>query len=88
MADRASVRRRIADLFEKRLHLTVPSEETDLFTSGVMDSLMFVDLLVRLEEEFGIRTTVEDLEIERFRSIARIAEFMLSGNGSDAGAGC
>ncbi len=87
MRDQASVQKRIVALFERHMSLSVPSAETDLFESGVLDSLAFVDLLVRMEEEFGIKTTVDDLEIEHFRSIARIAEFVMSRNGSDAGVG-
>lgn len=84
MADRAGVQRRIADLFERHMNLRVPSAETDLFESGALDSLAFVDLLLRLEKEFGIATTVEELEIDNFRSIIRIAEFVMRRNGNGA----
>lgn len=82
--DRASVEERIAGLFETRMGVRVPSVETDLFETGVLDSLGFVDLLVGLEQEFGITTTVDELELEAFRSIARIADFVLRRNGEDA----
>lgn len=82
--DRASVEERIAGLFETRMGVRVPSAETDLFETGVLDSLGFVDLLVGLEQEFGITTTVDELELEAFRSIARIADFVLRRNGEDA----
>src|SRR5713101_1421211 len=84
MADLASAEHRIAGLFERHMNLYVPSAETDLFESGVLDSLAFVDLLLKLEEEFGIKTTVDDLEIDAFRSIARIAEFVMRRNGGGA----
>jgi acyl carrier protein len=76
MADQASVERRIAALFETHINVRVSSAETDLFESGVLDSLAFVDLLVELEEEFGVESSVDDLEIENFRSIASIARFV------------
>ena len=85
MADRASVERRIAELFAAHLSVSVASADLDLFESGVLDSLAFVDLLVRLEEEFGTRATVADLEIDNFRSIARIATFVLGRNGNGGG---
>lgn len=81
--DRAGVEARIAGVFETRMSVRVPSVETDLFESGLLDSLAFVDLLVGLEEEFGITTTVDELELEAFRSIARIAEFVLRRDGGD-----
>jgi acyl carrier protein len=86
MADRTSIEHRLTSLFEKHLNVSVPSVETDLLETGALDSLSFVDLLLRLEEEFGTRTSVEDLEVENFRSIAQIAEFVASRNGSHHGA--
>ena len=76
MADGVGVRDRIARVFSKDLNLDIPSVDADLFEIGVLDSLVFVELLVHLEREFGIKTSVEDLEIDNFRSIARIAEFV------------
>jgi acyl carrier protein len=35
-----------------------------------------VEFLAHLEQEFGIQVSLEDLEIEQFRSIARIARFV------------
>ena len=81
MADRVSIERRVMGLFETHLNVSVPSVEVDLFETGALDSLSFVDLLLRLEEEFGTRTSVEDLEVENFRSISQIAEFVASRNG-------
>jgi methoxymalonate biosynthesis acyl carrier protein len=70
------LRERIASLFSRTLNLDVPSVESDLFDSGVLDSLAFVDLLLALEREFGVTTSLEDLELDNFRSIARIADFV------------
>ena len=76
MTNGAAVRDRIARLFGEVLHLDVPSVDTDLFESGVLDSLAFIELLVHLEQEFGVTTSADDLEVEHFRSITRIAEFV------------
>ena len=76
MNDPSGLRERIAGVFAEALHVEVPSADADLFDSGVLDSLAFVELLVQLEREFGIRTAVDDLEMENFRSITRIAEFV------------
>ena len=43
---------------------------------GVLDSLAFVDLLLHLEREFAIAITPEDVDVERFQSIAKIARFV------------
>jgi len=66
---------RIAALFSQQMEVAVPAADTDLFDGGILDSLAFIDLLTRLEENFGIRVAIDDLEIENFRSIAKIAAF-------------
>lgn len=69
---------RIAALFSGTLNLDVPSVDTDLFETGVLDSLAFVDLLLALEQKFGVTTSLDDLEVDNFRSIARIADFVMA----------
>ena len=78
------LRERVAGVFSSVLHLDVPSFDTDLFDTGVLDSLAFVELLVQLEREFGVTTSVDDLEAENFRSIASIAAFIESRGGAAA----
>jgi D-alanine--poly(phosphoribitol) ligase subunit 2 len=77
MTDINRVRERVANLFSRAMNLDVPSMDADLFDTGVLDSLAFVELLLQLEREFGVSTSVEDLEIDNFKSIARIAEFVM-----------
>ncbi len=67
---------KIAKVFTEKLNLEVPSTESDLFETGLLDSLKFVELLVKLEEVFGTRIAIEDLEIDNFRSIQKIAAFV------------
>jgi D-alanine--poly(phosphoribitol) ligase subunit 2 len=77
LPDAGRLRERIVTLFSVALHLEVPSLDTDLFESGMLDSLAFVELLLQLEREFGVTTSVADLEVENFSSIARIADFVM-----------
>jgi D-alanine--poly(phosphoribitol) ligase subunit 2 len=74
----ADFQHRIADLFLEKMQIEVPNADTDLFETGVLDSLRFVELLVYLEEEFATKCSVEDLEIDHFRSITKIAAFVES----------
>lgn len=76
MRDGKALEGRIAQLFAERLHTEVPAADTDLFATGVLDSLRFVELLAALEETFGLRVSVEELEIDDFRSVSRIADFL------------
>jgi D-alanine--poly(phosphoribitol) ligase subunit 2 len=68
-------------MFSTHLHIEIPSADLDLFEAGVLDSLAFVELLLHLEEEFGIRVPMEELEIDNFRTVRRIAQFVVSRNG-------
>jgi len=72
----AGLRRRLQDLLLERLHIEVDDPATDLLEVGLIDSLVFVDLLLLLESECGVRVSVEELEIEDFRSIDTIAAFI------------
>ena len=76
MSDVNRLRERVAAIFSGALHLDVPSFDTDLFETGVLDSLAFVELLLQLEREFGVTTSVDDLDVATFQSIASIAEFV------------
>lgn len=84
MADPEVLRDRIARVFATRMNQTVPSEDTDLFETGILDSLSFVTLLACLEEELGLTTSLDDLEFDNFRSITRIAEFVAARDGVKA----
>jgi len=71
-----ALKERLTTLFAERLNLDVPSADTDLFESGALDSMAFVDLLARLEGEFGIDVALADIAMDNFRSIERIAGFV------------
>ena len=72
----------IAGVLAEKLNLEVPSEDADLFESGILDSQKFVELLLHIEQQFGTHITIEDFEIENFRSIGRIAALILNKNGA------
>ena len=76
MSETTLLQDRIANLFSTALNLDVPSIDSDLFETGVLDSLAFVDLLFHLEQEFGVSTSVDDMEVDNFKSIACIANFL------------
>ncbi len=73
--------RQISALLAKKFHLEVPSPETDLIDTGYLDSLMLVEFLAQLEEEFGIQVSYDDLELDRIRTISRIADVVAAKDG-------
>ena len=52
--------------------------DTELQDSGILDSLLMMDLLVFVEAELGIRLDFEDLTPDTFRSPATIARLIES----------
>jgi len=71
-----ALKARITRIFAERLNLDVPSADTDLFESGALDSMAFVELLARLEGEFEIEVALADIAMDNFRSIETIADFV------------
>jgi methoxymalonate biosynthesis acyl carrier protein len=73
----------LTTLFAEELGLEVPSSEADLVANGLLDSLALVDLLVHLEQRYDTWISLEDLDLDNFRSIARIAQYLSNRNGSN-----
>jgi acyl carrier protein len=67
---------RVQRLFVETLNVEVPSPDTDLIEGGLLDSLALVELLFALEREFAVTIALENLDIDVFRSIRSIAEFV------------
>ena len=68
----AEVIDRLREVFVSALNIRVPSDDTDLLGSGLLDSLGLVELLVHVEETFGLAIDLEELEVEDFRSLRTI----------------
>ncbi len=71
------IRTEVAGVLSEKLNVEVPSEDADLFETGILDSQKFVELLLHIEQQFGTRIEIEDFEIENFRSIDRIGALIL-----------
>lgn len=80
MPESKALQERIAALFSEKLSLDVPSADTDLIETGILDSLKFVELLAHLEQQFATQISTDDLEIDNFRCIEKIAQFIASRN--------
>jgi methoxymalonate biosynthesis acyl carrier protein len=63
-------------LFLHALNVDVPDPDTDLIEEGLLDSLMLVELIVHLEERFGVVVSLDDLELDHFRSLRRVSQFV------------
>jgi acyl carrier protein len=62
--------------FSEKLSVEVSSVDADLIQTGILDSLALVELLAYIEKEFGTEIYLDDIGIEDFHSIAKIAEYV------------
>ena len=76
MSSDRSLNERMEQLFAEKLNVRVPSEDTDLIETGLIDSLALVELLFEVEREFGVALPLGDLEVDDFRTIRRMGEFV------------
>ena len=70
----------IAEFLSERLNVAVFSPTEDLFETGALDSMVFVELVLYLEQQFDIQISTEELEPDNFQSIAKIAFFVAAHN--------
>ena len=66
----------ITNILVRKVHVEVPSPKTDLMQAGLLDSITLVELIVGIEEQFSIQVPLEEIEIDHFRSVERIADFV------------
>jgi D-alanine--poly(phosphoribitol) ligase subunit 2 len=71
----------IRALLLEKLSIRVQSPDVDLFETGALDSVAMVRLLFQLEEQFGLYLPMEDLGVDSFRTLSRIAETVDSRKG-------
>lgn len=52
-------------------------DDQELFASGILNSLMAIQLVQFIEREFGVAVGSEDLELENFNAISAIERFVV-----------
>ncbi len=67
---------RVAAMVRSRVGIEVTDPDSDLLSTGIIDSLSFVTLLLAIEEEFGIDIDVVQMDLDDVRSIGRITAFV------------
>jgi D-alanine--poly(phosphoribitol) ligase subunit 2 len=74
----------IQEILSEKLLVEVDSPGSDLLQAGLLDSLALIQLLVHLEERFGVKISLDELEIEDLRSIHSIARLVADLKGAAA----
>jgi D-alanine--poly(phosphoribitol) ligase subunit 2 len=81
VSEAASLEGEVRRLFREVLALDVPSADTDLIESGLLDSLALVEMLFELEQRFGVELALEELDVDSFRTTGRIADLVAKAGG-------
>jgi acyl carrier protein len=76
LTDANIIAERLGTLFAESFHIEVPGADADLLESGILDSLQFVELLFRLEQEFGLRIKIDAIDLADLRTLACIARLI------------
>jgi len=67
---------RVLEVFRDALGIEVPSRDTDMIESGLLDSLSLVTVIFELEQRYGVSIPFETLEVDDFRTVDAIARVM------------
>jgi acyl carrier protein len=67
---------RLRAFFSEKLSVQISSIDANLVQTGILDSLALVELLAYIEKEFETEIPLDDVGIEDFHSIAKIAEYV------------
>lgn len=68
------LQQQINDIFADRFETRFDSNAVDLLDTGIVDSVRIVELVLEIEQRFGVNLPFEELDIEDFRTIPRLAE--------------
>jgi D-alanine--poly(phosphoribitol) ligase subunit 2 len=69
---------RLRGIFVDALTIEAPADDVDLIEAGVIDSLALVQLLFEIERQFGVELPLDELEIDNFRTVEAMTEFVTS----------
>ena len=68
----------VTAIIRDALHTEVDDPDRDLIEDSVLDSLAVVELLFEIERALNVQLALDEIEIDDFRSVRRIARFAAS----------
>ena len=69
---------KLTQIFYDELNLEIDDVDQDLIEEGLLDSLSLVEMLLMLEQEFGIEVSIVDIDFDQFRTVRNLATFVAS----------
>ena len=77
MSDHDQIERQIKSILEEKASIDLDPLNPDLIEGGVLDSLTFVEVLFEIEQRFGVAVDITAVELDDFRTLASIANFVI-----------
>ena len=76
-----NVKETIMSFILSSINIAGLDDDDNLFETGIVNSLFAVQLMTFVEKTFGIEVTMDDLDIENFKSINATTSFVIKKNG-------
>ena len=76
------VKQAVRTFINKSINIDLFGDDDNLFESGIVNSLFAIQLTTFVERNFRIEITVDDLDIENFKSVSATADFILKKSAS------
>jgi len=76
LVENESIKGSIRNFISKSVNISNVDENEDLFDSGIVNSLFSIQLVTFVEKTFGINVTVDDLDIDNFKSVNSLNRFV------------
>lgn len=73
----------VAEVLGDRELVSKLSAESDLLADAGLDSIEMTELMLRIEDEFGVELDYERLELHHFRKLSRLEEFLNESRGKE-----
>ncbi|MDT0467507.1 acyl carrier protein [Streptomyces gibsoniae] len=76
MADSAGNKEAIREFILDNVSESAVGDDEDIFERGLVRSMFVMQLVLFVEQEFGVSITGEDLQFDNFRTVDRIDELV------------
>ena len=75
LTENIRIKESIKGFISKTININIDDDE-DLFDSGIVNSLFSIQLVTFVEKNFNLIVTVDDLDIENFKSVNAVYNFV------------
>jgi len=76
-----SVKETVRQFILSSINIPNLSDDDDLFELGIANSLFAIQLMTFIEKTFALEVTMEDLDIENFKSLSASTAFVMKKGG-------